>query len=311
MGKRPNQPPHQPVLYQEILNILQPKSSGTYVDGTLGAGGHASGILKASKPFGQLIGFDIDSHAISIANERLKNFGSRFIVRKDSYVNLGFHLDALNISCVHGIILDLGVSSMQLDESQRGFSFTKEAPLDMRFDKTSEKTVSFLVNQLSVDEIAKILFQYGEERYSRKIADAIIQNRPIQSTTQLAGIISSVYKNYRGKIHPATRTFQALRIATNDELQVLSEGLKEGIKSLCVGGKMAVISFHSLEDRIVKNFFNQESIDCICPPRQPTCTCGHHATVKLITKKPIVPGQDEIERNKRSRSAKLRAVEKM
>jgi len=310
MGKQPVQLPHQPVLYQEILKILQPKSSGTYIDGTLGAGGHAFGILKASEPSGRLIGLDIDSQAISIAQKRLKEFGRRVTILKDSYANIKACLKGLKVTCVQGIILDLGVSSMQLDTKRRGFSFTREAPLDMRFDIASEKTAAYLVNQLPQDEIADILFRFGEERYSRKIANAIIQNRPIRTTTQLAELVSSIYRGNHEKTHPATRTFQALRIAVNDELLTLEKGLHDGVKSLCIGGRMAVISFHSLEDRIVKQFFHQESIDCICPPRQPVCTCGHQASVKLINKKPITPEKEEKESNPRSRSAKLRVIEK-
>jgi 16S rRNA (cytosine1402-N4)-methyltransferase len=311
MGKQSDQPPHQPVLYQEILNILKPKSSGTYIDGTLGAGGHAFGILKASQPSGKLIGFDIDSQALSIAQKQLEVFGSRVIIRKDSFANIKTCLEELSVNCAQGIILDLGVSSMQLDTERRGFSFTKEAPLDMRFNMSSEKTAAYLVNQLPSEEIADILFRFGEERHSRKIANAIIQNRPIQTTTQLAEIVTGIYRGNRGKTHPATRTFQALRIAVNDELLTLKKGLHEGIKSLCGGGRMAVISFHSLEDRIVKQFFHQESIDCICPPKQPACTCGHQASIILITRKPIVPEKEEIESNPRSRSAKLRVIEKI
>jgi 16S rRNA (cytosine1402-N4)-methyltransferase len=306
-----NQLPHQPVLYQETLNIFQPKSTGIYVDGTLGAGGHAFGILETSSPTGRLIGLDLDGQAISIARKRLAVFGKRVTILNESYANIRHNLQNLGITCVTGILLDLGLSSMQLDTAQRGFSFIKEAPLDMRFDRSAGKTAAELVNNLKVGEIAEILFEYGEEPRAREIAKAIIQNRPIHTTTQLADLISGVYRGYRSRIHPGTRSFQALRIAVNNELETLKKGLAEGINSLCKGGRIAVISFHSLEDRIVKQYFRRESKDCICPPEQPVCTCAHKAAVRLVTKKPIVPKNEEIEGNPRARSAKLRAVEKI
>jgi len=306
-----NQPHHQPVLYQETLNIFQPKSTGIYVDGTLGAGGHAFGILETSSPTGRLIGLDLDGQAISIARKRLAVFGKRVTILNESYANIRHNLQNLGITCVTGILLDLGLSSMQLDTAQRGFSFIKEAPLDMRFDRSAGKTAAELVNNLKVEEIAEILFEYGEEPRAREIAKAIIQNRPIHTTAQLAYLISGVYRGYRSRIHPGTRSFQALRIAVNNELETLKKGLAEGINSLCKGGRIAVISFHSLEDRIVKQYFRRESKDCICPPEQPVCTCAHKAAVRLVTKKPIVPKNEEIEGNPRARSAKLRAVEKI
>ena len=304
-------PPHQPVLYQESINLLQPKNHGRYVDGTLGAGGHAAGILESSKPGGKLLGLDIDDQAIEIAKARLTAYGSRVILRKDSYANLGGHLRTLNWPCTDGIILDLGLSSMQLDTSDRGFSFIKDAPLDMRFNKDQKRTASEIINSWSEKDLAKVLWDFGEEPKSRQIAASIIEQRPVFTTHQLAAIVLNAYKGKRGKIHPATRTFQALRIAVNEELDTLEKGLEEALKALCKGGRLAVISFHSLEDRKVKQLFQRESRDCICPPEQPVCICGHKVSVRLISKKAIIPSQEEVVKNPRARSAKLRVVEKL
>lgn len=303
--------PHQPVLYQQILDYLQPASPCKYVDGTLGAGGHAAGILDACAPNGRLLGLDIDNQALELAAERTARFGSRIIIKHGSYTDLGQHLKEIGWDCVNGIILDLGVSSMQLDNVKRGFSFLKEAPLDMRFDETRKKTAGQLVNELSQKQLADILRKFGEEPHANQIAEAIIRNRPIHTTTELAALVSAVYKAKRGRIHPATRTFQALRMATNSELEGLSQGLEQAIKALCQGGRLAVISFHSLEDRLVKQYFQRESRDCICPPEQVICTCQHKAALKVITKGPVTPSKEEIALNPRSRSAKLRVAQKI
>jgi 16S rRNA (cytosine1402-N4)-methyltransferase len=304
-------PPHLPVLYQESINLLQPKNHGRYVDGTLGAGGHAAGILDSSRPDGQLLGLDIDDQAIKIAKTRLSEYGSRVIVKKGSYANLTEHLRIIEWPCADGIILDLGLSSMQLDTSDRGFSFIKDAPLDMRFSKDQKRTAAKILNTWSEKSLTKVLWEFGEEPKSRQIAAGIIDQRPISTTHQLAAIVLNSYKGKRGKVHPATRTFQALRIAVNEELDTLEKGLDEALKTLCKGGRLAVISFHSLEDRMVKQFFQRESRDCICPPEQPVCICGHKASVRLISKKAIIPSQEEVVKNPRARSAKLRVVEKL
>jgi 16S rRNA (cytosine1402-N4)-methyltransferase len=304
-------PPHLPVLYQESINLLQPKNHGRYVDGTLGAGGHAAGILDSSRPDGQLLGLDIDDQAIKIAKIRLSEYGSRVIVKKGSYANLTEHLRIIEWPCADGIILDLGLSSMQLDTSDRGFSFIKDAPLDMRFSKDQKRTAAKILNTWSEKSLTKVLWEFGEEPKSRQIAAGIIDQRPISTTHQLAAIVLNSYKGKRGKVHPATRTFQALRIAVNEELDTLEKGLDEALKALCKGGRLAVISFHSLEDRMVKQFFQRESRDCICPPEQPVCICGHKASVRLISKKAIIPSQEEVVKNPRARSAKLRVVEKL
>jgi len=303
--------PHQPVLYQLIIDYLKPASSRKYVDGTLGAGGHALGILNASAPNGRLLGLDVDSRAIEIASQRIASFGNRVVIRRGSYSDLASHLDALGWDGVDGILLDLGVSSMQLDNAERGFSFMKEAPLDMRFDDRQELTASRLLDTLDQQHLAQILREYGEEPRANSLAAAIVRNRPIRTTTQLAALVLAVYKGQRGKTHPATRTFQALRMATNAELDRLGQGLEQAVRVLYPGGRLAVISFHSLEDRTVKQFFQRESRDCLCPPEQVVCTCGHTAGIKVISKGAITPSEEEIALNPRSRSAKLRVAEKL
>ncbi len=280
------------------------------MDGTLGAGGHAAGILESSQPEGKLLGLDIDDQALEIAKARLSEFGKRAIVAKSSYASMHEQLQIIGWPCVNGILLDLGLSSMQLDSSDRGFSFMNDAPLDMRFNQGQKLTAAEIVNTWSEKDLAQVIWEFGEEPKSRQIASAILGRRPLNTTKQLAAVVLGVYKGKRGKVHPATRTFQALRIAVNGELDSLENGLEAALKALCSGGRLAVISFHSLEDRKVKQFFQRESRDCICPPEQPICTCGHKASIRLITKKAIIPSQEEVIGNPRARSAKLRAAEK-
>lgn len=302
---------HIPVLYQAVLDLLTPVPGGRYVDGTLGAGGHARGVLIASSPDGKVVGLDRDPHALEIAKDNLAEFGERVIYINDSYRNFQSHLNNLNWQCVDGILLDLGISSLQLDQPERGFSFREDGPLDMRFDPDQALTAADLVNELTREELAEILFTYGEERLARKIADAIIANRPLVGTKDLAEIVKKVARNPKSKIHPATRTFQALRIAVNQELDALEAFLPKALESLSTGGRLAIIAFHSLEDRIVKNFFRLESKDCICPPEIPICVCGHTARLKELTRRPLRPEESEIDRNPRARSAKLRVAEKI
>jgi len=304
---------HHPVLYQEIIHALQPERGGFFVDCTLGTGGHAWGILKLSSPDGRLLGMDLDAQAISIARERLVSFGTRATLIHTSFVTLIEQLHKLNWNSVDGILLDLGVSSFQLDTPKRGFSFLQDAPLDMRFDLSSHVKASDLVNVLSEEELTSILSRYGEERYAHKISREIVQNRPLNTTFELTEMIEKAVKNTRVKerrIHPATRTFQALRIAVNRELENLEKILPQAVTSLSPSGRLAVISFHSLEDRIVKQFLRRESTDCLCPPRQPVCTCQHQAVLLEITRRPIRPQSSEIEQNSRARSARLRIAEK-
>lgn len=303
--------PHSPVLYQLSIEILQPENSGRYVDGTLGAGGHAKGILEASQPEGQLLGLDVDDQALKIAKEFLTPYQERITVHKGSYSDIDMFIRQIGWDCVNGIILDLGLSSMQLDTAERGFSFIKEAPLDMRFDQAAGVPAEELVNTWDEQALADIIWKFGEEPKSRQIAREIVKQRPLRTTGELANLVLKVYKGRRGKVHPGTRTFQAIRMAVNSELETLEKGLEKSVGVLCRTGRLTVISFHSLEDRLVKQFFQQESRDCICPPDQPVCICGHKASVRILTKKPLIPDKEEIEENPRSRSAKLRAVEKI
>ncbi len=302
--------PHSPVLLKTIITAIQPKPTGRYIDGTLGAGGHSFEILQTSAPDGELIGFDLDPQALTLARNRLATFGKRVHIVQASYVEMRTEAEKIGWKAVDGILLDFGVSSMQIDTAERGFSFLKDGPLDMRFTPDAAQSAADLVNTLPEDELADIIFRYGEERLSRKIARVIVNNRPIYTTGELANLIlKNIGKKER--IHPATRTFQALRIEVNHELESIEAVIPTAVELLKPGGRLAVISFHSLEDRIVKEYFRRESVDCICPPRQPICTCGHKAIIKEINRKPIVASDDEMQINSRARSAKLRIAEKL
>jgi 16S rRNA (cytosine1402-N4)-methyltransferase len=313
---------HRPVLYQEVLDALQPRRGGRYIDGTLGAGGHAYGVLQQSSPDGLLLGLDVDPQALEFARQRLNTFGERVVIAQASYTEMQVRMQALGWSNVQGVLLDLGVSSMQLDTPERGFSFQTDAPLDMRFSPTAQATAADLVNTLGETELTKILFEYGEERYARQIVKAIVQSRPLTTTGQLSDLIQTISKRNQNasqrrekfgkkRMHPATRTFQALRIAVNHELESIAAALPIALEALSPGGRLVVISFHSLEDRIVKQFMRLESRDCICPPKQPVCTCGHKASLVEITRRPIMAGQEEVQDNSRARSARLRIAEKI
>jgi len=303
--------PHISVLYKDIIAALQPKSSGRYIDATVGAGGHAWGLLDASSPDGQLLGLDLDPRALELANQRLALFNGRFTLLHSSYTSLLQSMQRLGWDHVDGIVIDLGVSSMQIDTPERGFSFLKDGPLDMRFNPSQQTSAADLVNTLPEEDLATILWTYGEEKLSRRIARAIVGNRPFSTTLQLASAIEKAVGKSGGKIHPATRSFQALRIAVNKELDSLQEFLPQAIQALAPQGRLAVISFHSLEDRIVKQYFRRESSDCICPPEQPVCTCGHKASIKEITRHPIEADEEEKQSNPRARSARLRIAEKL
>lgn len=303
--------PHTPVLYQQVLSALDPGAGSRIVDGTVGAGGHAFGLLAACGPEGLLLGLDRDPHALSLARQRLKPFGERAILRQGNYAQMHTYVAALGWADVHAVLLDLGLSSMQLDEAERGFSFMRDGPLDMRFDPGQMTSAQDLLNESPKEELEEIIRTYGEEPRARRIVRAIVDARPIRTTSELASIVAGTVGGAGRRIHPATRTFQALRIAVNDELENLKEGLEQAVNILAPGGRLAVISFHSLEDRIVKVALRRESIDCICPPRQPVCTCDHEARVRILTKKPIVPDEDEIQINSRSRSARLRVAARL
>lgn len=282
------------------------------IDGTVGAGGHSHAFLKRGA--GALLGLDLDPQALALAREALVPFGERAQVAHASYADMA--REAARIGWADGvdaILLDLGVSSMQLDTAERGFAFRSDGPLDMRFDPGgSRQTAAELVNLLDEDELATIFYRYGEEPQGRRLARIVVKARPYATTRELATAIEqAIPRKPKDKIHPATRVFQALRIAVNDELGTVERALPEAINLLRPGGRLGVISFHSLEDRIVKDTFKLAATDCICPPRVPVCVCGHVASVRLVTRKPIVATEDEIAANPRSRSAKLRIVEKL
>jgi 16S rRNA (cytosine1402-N4)-methyltransferase len=280
------------------------------VDCTLGAGGHARGILDASSPDGKLLGIDLDPHALELASQHLAPYRDRIVLKNASYVTLEAELATLGWHAVHGILLDLGVSSMQLDMPERGFSFRSDSRLDMRFDPHGGDTAADLVNGLSEADLSDLIYRYGEERHARRVARAIVTARPIYSTRHLAEVVANTISGKPG-FHPATRTFQALRIAVNCELDAIQRVLPDAVAALAPGGRLAVISFHSLEDRIVKQFFRRSSKDCICSPKQPVCTCDHSASLLEITRKPIRPTESEISQNPRARSSRLRVAERL
>ena len=306
---------HTPVLLREAVDLLAPKAGGLYVDGTLGAGGHAAEILKRSAPDGVLIGMDHDADAVERCSKNLAPFGDRVIIRQANYRDLPEVLSELGHTLVDGVLLDLGLSWFHLKAPDRGFSFMLDGPLDMRMDMSRSQTAADLVNTLPREELVKIIREYGEDHRAGAIARAIEKARvrgPITSTVQLAEIVSSVFPPYPPRrIHPATLTFQALRIAVNDELGSLREGLFNILPILKPGGRVAVITFHSLEDRIVKQAFVKEAKGCVCPPRMPVCACGRKPVLRILTPRPVVAGEEEVRTNPASRSAKLRAAEKL
>ncbi|HVB97398.1 MAG TPA: 16S rRNA (cytosine(1402)-N(4))-methyltransferase RsmH [Chloroflexota bacterium] len=306
---------HVPVLLEETLDLLQPRSGGCYVDGTLGGGGHAEAILERSSPGGRLLGFDLDPEALERVRERLQPFGDRFVEVHASFAELERWVRWFGFTPTDGIVLDLGLSSDQLADLRRGFTFQAAAPLDMRFNPVqSTQNARDLVNRLDLGELSELLYRYGEEPRAKAIARAIVQQRqrrPIETTDELAALIERAVGHRRGKTHPATRTFQALRIAVNEELAALESALPQAIEVLGPGGRLVVISFHSLEDRIVKRFFVDQAATCVCPPGLPICVCGRQPRVKILTKHAVRASAEEIARNSRSRSAVLRAVEKL
>ena len=304
-------PVHIPVLVQETIEALAVQPGGRYVDCTLGTGGHAAAILDQSSPGGQLLGIDADPEAIKIAQARLEIYSDSILLINENFVNLEAICIKYDFLPVHGILFDLGLSSYQLNSHSRGFSFQHDAPLDMRFSPDQEVTAADIIDKSSEDELARLIKTYGEEGYSHQIAHRIVQERPIRTTLELVRAIEHAVGSRRGRLHPATRTFQALRIAVNHELEHLEATLKQAINLLGFEGRLVVISYHSLEDRIVKQFMQRESKDCICPPSVPTCVCGHKACLRLINRRVIAPSQIELQSNPRGRSAKLRAAERI
>ncbi len=308
---------HTPVLLQEVLEYLTPLPGKVMVDCTLGGGGHSSEILKRILPGGKLIALDQDLDAIKAAREKLEFFGrDNFIIVHSNFVHLPKVLQQLSVEKVDGILYDLGVSSYQLDQGERGFSYLQDAPLDMRMDRTKPGSAYELVNNASPEEISEIIRDYGEERWAKRIAQFIVREReksPIYTTGQLVEIIKKAIPSgaRREGPHPAKRTFQALRIAVNRELDILPEAFSQGIQRLKPGGRMAVITFHSLEDRITKETFKGLARGCTCPKELPVCVCNNKPSVKILTGKPVLPSEEEVRVNPRARSAKLRAVEKL
>jgi 16S rRNA (cytosine1402-N4)-methyltransferase len=305
-----SKPSHIPVLLKETIQALAVQPGGRYIDCTLGGGGHAEAILENSSPGGQLLGIDADPEAIKAATTRLKPFHSSTLLVNENFANLEAICLKYDFFPVHGILFDLGLSSLQLSNTGRGFSFQQDALLDMRYSPDQELTAADIINTSPENELARLIYTYGEDSHSRRIAHQIIKERPIETTLQLARTIEKAIGNTRGKIHPATKTFQALRIVVNQELEHLKIALKQAIKLLGFEGKLVTISYHSLEDRIVKELMHQEAKDCICPPNTPICICGHRSCLSLINKKVIKPSPTEIQINPRSRSAKLRAAER-
>ena len=306
---------HRPVLLDECLEALNIRPDGIYIDGTLGRAGHSLEIARRLTT-GRLISIDRDETAIEAAKERLKDYMDHVTLVHSNFDRVGEILEELNISGVDGMLFDLGVSSPQLDEAQRGFSYMNDAPLDMRMDRTAYLTARHVVNEWSYEELRRILFDFGEERYAPAIAKGICRAResaPIETTAQLVDIIKSSMPPaaLREKQHPAKRSFQAIRIAVNGELDALPPMLEAAAEVLNVGGRLAVISFHSLEDRIIKKTMQELATGCTCPPNFPVCVCGKKPKMKLVSRKPIVSGAAELEYNPRARSAKLRVAEKL
>ncbi len=307
--------PHRPVLLEETLKFLAPERGGLFVDCTVGLGGHSEAILESSNDT-RVIGLDLDTSALDFSRQRLARFRDRFRAFQTNFRAIAEVLRQADERDPSGILVDLGVSSLQFDSPERGFSFRFDAPLDMRMDPTHGPTAADLLQQLPESEIARIIFEFGEERHSRRIARRIVERReqgkPITTTTELADLVRLAAGGHkRNQIHPATRTFQALRIAVNNELEGLGEFVESAIDLLKPEGRFVGISFHSLEDRILKNELRKLSGQCQCPPRLPVCTCGAREVVEVLTRRPVVPSAREVEENPRARSSKLRACRKL
>ncbi len=299
-------------MVRESLAALNVRPGGRYVDATLGGGGHAEAIMEASAPGGALVGIDRDPKGLDVARSRLERFGEDVRLVEGDFADIARICAGLGFAPVHGILFDLGLSSMQLDASERGFSFQQEGPLDMRFGPRQTLTAAQIVNEYTERELADVLWRFGEEPRSRRIAALIVKRRPLGTTLELAKAVLEAAGGRAGRqTHPATRTFMALRIAVNEELLSLDAALPQACSLLGDLGRLAVISYHSLEDRVVKTFIQRESRDCICPPRQPVCTCGHKAALRRVSRGAVRPSPAEVERNPRSRSARLRVAERL
>ena len=302
---------HQAVMIRETLDHLLVERGGVYVDATVGEGGHSSAILEALASEGRVLGIDRDPRSLARADLRLSRYGGRFTSVQGNYANMVTLATDRGITQADGVLLDLGLSSRHLEAPGYGFSFQVDEPLDMRYDPASPVTAEIIVNTYREEELAQVLFRYGEEPRARAIARAVVRNRPVRTTGELAQLVTSALgSRSRRRIHPATRTFQALRIAVNDELENLKTGLEQAIRLLAPEGRLAVISYHSLEDRIVKAVLAQESAGCICPPEVVVCVCGHVPAVNLVNRRVIRPSPHEVELNPRSRSAKMRVAQR-
>lgn len=301
---------HTPVLLREVIEALAVKPGGRYVDCTMGGGGHAQAILEGSSPGGQLLGIEADPQTAERARARLARFGSAVLIVNDNFANVAAICQKHDFTPVNGILFDLGLSSLELSPDGRGFSFKHGAPLDMRFSPEQTLSAADIVNSYSEAELANLIYTYGEEGHSRRIARSIVRSRPIYTTTELAQLIERAVPG-RGRLHPATKTFQALRIAVNRELDTLASALEQAMAPLGQGGRLVVLSYHSLEDRIVKQFMRRESQDCVCLPGLPECVCRHQARLRLVHRRVITPSLAELRANPRARSARLRVAERI
>jgi 16S rRNA (cytosine1402-N4)-methyltransferase len=304
---------HLSVLSKESIELLEPRAGQVFVDCTLGAGGHARLLLQRISPGGRLLAIDRDQAALAAAEERLGGTGSTPVLVHADFAEVARVAREAGFERVDGVLFDLGLSSDQLDDPRRGFSFRQDGPLDMRMDAHNPVTAERVVNELSERDLAAVIRRLGEERWAARIARFIAERRPLKTTREVAAAVEAAIPRgaWPPDIHPATRTFQALRMHVNDELGSLAGGLRGALDILGPGGRMAVISFHSLEDGLVKRFFAEESRDCLCPPRQPVCTCAHRASLRVLTRKPVRPTAEEVAANPRSRSARLRAAERL
>ncbi|MEE9203053.1 MAG: 16S rRNA (cytosine(1402)-N(4))-methyltransferase RsmH [Dehalococcoidia bacterium] len=301
---------HRPVMVTEVLDGLTVATGGRYVDCTVGGGGHAAAILSAGGPDTRLLGLDADPAALEAARTTLVPYGKAALLVQANFSHLEIACDTHKFRPVDGILFDLGMSSLQL-AAGRGFSFQEDAPLDMRYDPSQGLTGADIVNRYPEVELARILYKYGEERYARRITRHILENRPLDTARELAEVVEMALGGQRNRLHPATRTFLALRLVVNQELENLADALGQAVKLLRPGGRLVVLSYHSLEDRVVKDFISQESRQCLCPPRTPVCLCHHIPTIRPVSRRVITPTPQEVKSNPRSRSAKLRVAERL
>lgn len=303
---------HTPVMAREVVNALRVRPGGRYIDCNVGEGGHSLAILTAAEPSPRVLGLDLDAEAIEAASRELAPFGPGATLVNANFADVAEVSREHGFLCADGVLFDLGFSSRQVETSSRGFSFSREARLDMRFDPGAGESAYEVVNSYTEAALADIIFELGEDRAARRIAGAIVRNRPIETTTELARVVATASRRpRRGGVHPATRTFQALRMYVNRELENLERGLEQAIEVLGTNGRLAVISYHSLEDRLVKRTLAREATDCVCPPAMPQCVCEHAASLRLVNRRVVRPSFDEVQANPRSRSARMRVAEKI